>query len=200
MDTNTRYEAMYTFDCSLRKNIFACVSLLLYSGCAPTSAEYQYGFALSEIVFSFFDDSEGIHPSRSALSNPDNPFSKAMPSKWDIESAGYPAASFYSWATTLAFEPTGEHQFYAAQALHNIYDRDLCVREECYFVHKMTIDAYKTQLDFFSYSVSYTADGIPFPIDVLAYDAIIALGGSVDNWIKILDEEGNEILIPKEEP
>ena len=183
----------------MQKNFFLGCSLLVCTGCAPTTAEYQYGFALSDVEFSYFDDTEGVYPSNSTLSNPKNPFSETMPSKWDIESAGYPAASFYSWATILAFEPTGEHQFYAAQSLHNIYDQNICMREECYFVHKMAISAYTTQLDFFSYSVSYTADGIPFPIDILAYDAIISLGGSVENWTKILDEEGTEILIPKEE-
>ena len=169
-------------------------------GCASEPAEYQYGFSLSDIEFSYFDSSEGIHPSQVTFDNPNNPFTHGPPAKWDIESAGYPQASFYSWATTLAFEPTGEHQFYTALALHNIYEQDLCTREECYFVHAMAIEAYKTQLNSFPFSVSYTADGIPFPIDTLAYDAIISLGGTVENWIKTTNADGDEILIPKEAP
>lgn len=168
-------------------------------GCA-SPAEYQYGFSLSEIEFVYFDLSEGIHPSQATFNNPNNPFLYGPPAKWDIESAGYPQASFYSWATTLAFEPTGEHQFYAAKALQSIYEQNLCTREECYFVHAMAIDAYRTQLNSFPFSVSYTADGIPFPIDVMAYDAIVSLGGTVDNWLKTTDETGDDILIPKEAP
>ena len=64
----------------------------------------------------------------------------------------------------------------------------------------MAIKAYQAQLNAFPFSVSYTADGIPFPIDVLAYDAIISLGGTVDNWIKTTNADGDEILIPKEAP
>ena len=169
-------------------------------GCSPTTAQYQYGLSLSDIEFSFFDETEGIHPSNSTLVNPNNPFAFAQPEKWEIESVGYPAASFYSWATTLSFEPTGEHQFYVAQSLRNIYEQDLCKREECYYTHKMAIEAYQSQLNNFPYSVSYTADGVPFPIDVLAYDAILELGGNVEQWQKVLDLEGDEILVPKDTP
>lgn len=174
--------------------------VFMVCACASAPAEYQYGFSLSDVSFSYFDRTEGVHPSQVTFFNTNNPFIYGVPAKWEIESAGYPQASFYSWAMTLALEPTGEHQFYTAQALHNIYEQDLCARSECYFVHQMALDAYQTQLDAFPYSVSYTSDGIPFPIDTIAYDAILALGGTVNNWIKITDTNGDEILIPKELP
>ena len=190
-----RYEAMYILGIDVRISL-----LFVLTGCAPTAATYEYGIPLSEVTFVFFDESEGIYPSDVTLRNPHNPFSYSMTSKWEIESAGYPEASFYSWATNLAMEPTGEHQFYVAQSLHNIFAQSFCDREECHMVYKMTLKAYQAQLDAFPYSVSYTADGIPFGIDVLAYDAIVSLGGAVENWQKTLDEDGNEILIPKDTP
>ena len=201
MGMNMKYKAISILDYNM--NTFHMMSGLILSlsvGCAQSPAEYQYGFSLSDIEFSYFDSTEGVYPSQTTFSNPINPFTHGAPSKWDIESAGYPQASFYSWATTLALEPTGEHQFYTANALHNIYEQDLCKREECYFVHAMTLAAYKAQLNSFPYSVSYTADGLPFPIDTIAYDSILSLGGTVDNWTKTTDSEGNEILIPKETP
>ena len=196
-----KYKVISILDYKMNVHSFVTAFLMfICTGCASSPAEYQYGFSLADIEFSYFDGTEGIHPSQSTFSNPNNPFTHGAPSKWEIESAGYPQASFYSWAATLAFEPTGEHQFYTANALQNIYEQDLCIREECYFVHTMTIHAYQAQLNSFPYSVSYTADGIPFPIDVLAYDAIISLGGSVEHWIKTTDVDGNELLIPKETP
>ena len=195
-----KFKAISILDSNMCFRAMTFTTTLTMFGCASDPAEYHYGFSLSEIEFSFFDISEGIHPSQATFSNPNNPFTHGPPSKWEIESAGYPQASFYSWATTLAFEPTGEHQFYTALALQNIYEQALCKREECYFVHAMALDAYQAQLNEFPFSVSYTADGIPFPIDTIAYDAILSLGGSVDNWIKTTNADGDEILIPKEAP
>ncbi|MEC7987663.1 MAG: hypothetical protein VX278_21020 [Myxococcota bacterium] len=176
--------------------------ILAYSlvGCAPEAAQYEYGIALSDVEFTLFDTTEGIHPSVVTLQNPHNPFSQSMPSKWDIESAGYPIASFYAWAVTLAMEATGEHQFYAASSLHRIYSQELCTREESYYVRRMALEAYQTQLDSFPYAVSYSESGAPFPIDTLAYDAIVSLGGDVQNWTKISNQEGEDILVPVESP
>ena len=184
---------------TLATNMRVCMLAPLLA-CAPTAATYEYGLPLSDVSFVFFDSQEGIHPSDVTLRNPNNPFSYAMPAKWEIESAGYPQASFYGWATTLTMEPTGEHQFYTALSLQRIFEQSFCLREECYMVRKMALEAYQTQLDSFPYSVSYTADGVPFPIDILAYEAILSLGGVVKNWQLSQDAEGNEILIPKDTP
>ena len=126
MDLNMKFKAICILDCNMCFRIFSLSAFLTVIGCASEPAQYQYGFSLSEIEFSYFRQQRRDSPFPDDLSNPNNPFIHGPPAKWDIESAGYPQASFYSWATTLAFEPTGEHQFYTALALHNIYEQELC--------------------------------------------------------------------------
>ena len=176
------------------------MSLLVFSlllpACEHDSASYQYGEPLFDVTFRFYAEDEGIHPSTIVLDNPANPFSVREPAlKWDIEEGSNPSARFYSWATQLAVESTGEHQFYTANALRDLHYLQIVPREERYALWQLTIDAYQSVLDNFPKSVSYTADQIAFPLAPLAYDEIIALGGEVQGgWIKTTGSNGQEIF------
>ena len=170
-------------------------------GCIEQPAEYQYGVPLQDITFHVYHLEEGIYPSQVVLDNPNNPFERTEGEiKWDIESHANPAARFYSWATNLAFEATGEHQFYTAEALSALYRLEEVPRAEMYYVWQMAIDAYQSILDNFPQSVSYTEAQVSFPLAPLAYDGILNLGGEVQGgWTTITDADGTTILIQQQD-
>ena len=64
----------------------------------------------------------------------------------------------------------------------------------------MTVRAYQSVLDNFPDSVSYLADGVTsFPLNIIAYDALIELGETpTGGWAVILDEDGKRVLIQVE--
>lgn len=165
----------------------------------PEPAAYEYGINLDDVSLKLYSKDMGIHPSVSVLDAPENPFSNAplWDEKWVIEESGFPAVRFYGWATQLAVEPFGENQFYTAKALDDCYQVGCVQNDQLYFVWQLAVDAYQAQLDYFPNDVSYLADGeTSFPLSPLSYSAIEALGGTVDGWILIEDEEGNAAVLP----
>jgi len=79
----------------------------------------------------------------------------------------------------LAFEQTGEHQYYTAAALHSMYLRQESNPEDIYAVRDLAIAGYQAQLDYFPSGVSYLADGVTsFPLAPLSCQGIIDLGGT----------------------
>jgi hypothetical protein len=108
---------------------------------------------------------------------------QTIETKWTLESnkdqPGHTVACFYVWATELAFDPRGEHQYYTAAALHDMYLRDESRPEDIYAVRDLAIDGYQALLDHFAGSVSYLADGkTTFDLDPLACQGIVDLGGT----------------------
>ena len=176
--------------------------ILVYSllGCQPPEpAEFVYGFDMSTLEINLLSPHMGVHPSTVVLDDPNNPFTgrPLLEDKWTIEDTGYPAVRFYGWATQLAVEPIGENQFYTAKALDDCYRLNCVPSDQLYYVWQLAIDAYQAQLDHFPGSVGYLADGVTsFPFAPLAYSAIEALGGTVDGWIMVEDEEGNIAVLP----
>ena len=170
-------------------------------GCIEQPAEYQYGVPIDDISFHVYHLEEGIYPSTVVLNNPNNPFERAeMELKWEIENHGVPDAKFYSWATNLAYQPNGEHQFYTAQALDLLYRTESVDREEMYALWQMAVDAYQAVLDHFPESVSYTEQQVSFPLAPLAYEGIQSLGGEVlGGWVTITDADGSTILIQQQD-
>ena len=167
--------------------------------CSPVEkGEYDYGIPHPLLEFVLYDPQEGVHPNQSTLSNPNNPFASRAFNKWDIENTGYMPARFYGWATTLVSEPIGENQFYTAVALEALY-RSGTYRDEQYHLWLMSTAAYQSVLDNFPDSLSYTSSLQPFALAPLAYDAIIGLGGTVEGWAKVVDDNGDTQLIPTTE-
>jgi hypothetical protein len=64
----------------------------------------------------------------------------------------------------------------------------------------MTVRAYQSVLDNFPDAVSYLADGVTFfPLNILAYDAIVELGETpTGGWVVVTSEEGDRVLIKNE--
>ena len=175
---------------------------LVYSllGCTtPEPAEFVYGFDMSALELNLMSPRMGIYPSTVVLEDPNNPFADGplWLDKWTVEETGYPAVRFYGWATQLAVEPIGENQFYTAKALDDCYRLSCVPSDQLYYVWQLAIDAYQAQLDHFPDSLGYLADGVTsFPFSPLSYMAIEALGGAVDGWIMVEDEDGNVAVLP----
>jgi hypothetical protein len=174
--------------------------LLALTGCAEIEpAEYDYGLDLDNLTYNLFTLSTGVYPSADVLDDPNNPFTRGVgrQTKWDIQSADLPIASYYAWATWLTGEPTGEAQFYTALNLHAIYDRRLADPDDLYYVRLIALDAYQTVLDEFPDAVTYDATGtIAYDLAPSAYAGIQALGGVVEgDWVLITNADGSTVLI-----
>ena len=102
----------------------------------------------------------GIYPETCVLDDPDNPFLLSdinEESKWDLNNSmpatlDYAKARFYLWATALARVPTGENQYYAANALHELYTYSSGSSANA---QDQAIRAYRSVLDNFYDSITY---------------------------------------------
>ncbi len=79
----------------------------------------------TDYILDLYSANEGIHPDTSILDDPANPYAKAnlnMENVWDLNDASpSPKAKFYLWASILANIPVGEHQYFTAKSLHELY-------------------------------------------------------------------------------
>jgi len=176
------------------------LALLLSASACGDDSEFRFGKNISGLKFEFFNESEGIHPSKVVLENPRNPFRNVIigqDTKWEILAGGGNAGAFYAWASILAREPTGEHQYYTATKLRDIYDaREVegAVRET---VRQMAIAGFQTVLDDFPDSVTFDATGTQtFRLATPALLGILDLNGDVKgDWVLVLDQNGNPIAV-----
>lgn len=165
-------------------------------------AEYVYGERFEGRLFQVYDGREGIYPSQSVLEDPLNPFRNAPPfgdEKWDIESSNAgPVLKFYSWASVLATQPTGENQFYTAASLAQIYEQGLAPDEELTDVRDMAVAAYQSMLDNFPDAVTFDATGqFAYPLATPAYQAMVELGGPIDGgWVLVETSSGPTAVQP----
>lgn len=172
------------------KPIFAACIFLMMSvflgvcGCdTPDVASYLYGHNLTVVEFVPSDENMGIHPNVSVLTDPENPFKDAFPgpeTRWEINDHANHAAGFYSWATLLALQPTGENQFYVASKLRAIFEEAETLPEAMPYVREMALRAYTAVLEHFPASVTYDTTGtIPYALAPLALQALTELGGAI---------------------
>ena len=171
-------------------------ALLVAAGCSEPGP-FRYGSPLGEEPLRVFDESAGIHPSKAVLDDPGNPFARASSgpeTKWAIESTGHAVAAYYSWATWLASEPTGEHQYYVAVNLGRIWSRGLARQEDLPLVREMALAAYQSVLDHFPDAASWDATGtFSFELVTAAYQGLLDLGGTpAGGWVLVQDPNGNE--------
>lgn len=170
-------------------------ALLAASGCSEPGP-FVYGNPLSDAPLAVYDESAGIHPSKAVLDDPNNPFARASSgagTKWDIQSTGNHVAAYYSWATWLAREPTGEHQYYVALNLGKIWSQGLARQQDLPLVRGMALAAFQSVLDHFPDAVSWDATGtFSFELVTAAYLGILDLGGTpAGGWLLVQDPAGN---------
>lgn len=172
---------------------FVMASLLV--GCID-AGEPLYGESLTDEPFEVWDPTVGIHPSEAVLNDPNNPFalsSSGRDTRFDIEAADENnVAAFYSWASWLAREPTGESQFYAAANLAEIWRAGNASQEDLPIVREMAINGYQTVLDDFPDAATFDATGtIRFELLTPSYQGIVELDGTPEGgWVIVNDAEG----------
>ncbi len=141
------------------KAFFLSLSLLLLASCggggsngspAPTQLDLPTG---TDLTLSCLE--VGIADNTCVLDDPDNPFRFSVvndETKWDlVKSVGTEQkALFYLWATALAQQQKGENQYYAALALHALYDNGGSINAK-----NQAIKAYRSVLDNYFGDVTY---------------------------------------------
>ncbi len=172
-------------------------SVVVLGGGCSTDATFYYEDSLADLTLSFSDPDEGIHPSKAALSDPNNPFADANvggETKWQIQSGAGAIAAFYSWATILAHQPGGEAQFYVGKNLQTAFLSGDARVEDPAATQAQAIRAFQMVLDQFPDSVTYDATGtIAYDLATPAYQGIVALGGTVQGgWILVTKEDGQK--------
>jgi len=187
-----------------------CLSLgllVLVAACGD-APEYRVGLDLNEIQFEFFDETEGVFPSRAVLRNPNNPFAEYSigstvtrpglpPTKFAILDGASNAGAFYAWATALVGEPTGENQFFTALKLRDLLEADEVPVEERELVRQQAIDGFQSVLDSFPDSVLFDVTGTQsFRLATPAYQEIVGLNGTPQgDWVLVQDENGNPVAV-----
>jgi len=174
--------------------------LLSAAACGSDDSDFLFGENISGLKFEFFREDEGIHPSKVVLENPRNPFRHRVISdemKFAILDNGGNAGAFYAWATLLARVPTGEHQYYTATKLRDIYDAREVEGEDREKVRQMAIAGFQTVLDEFPDSVTFDATATQaFRLATPSLLGILDLNGDVEgDWVLVPDENGNPVAV-----
>lgn len=183
------------------------IGLATIVGCLAACIEaptHHYG-AFPPEAFVVHSENVGVYPYDDVLVDPNNPVARSpigdcpdvplgetprqpcTETKWQVESQtdsiGSPILSFYIWATWLVREPTGEHQFYAAENLRKIYENGLAAQGDLSKVRLMAVAGYQSLLDNFLDSVSYDDTGqYAYPLAPLAFDAMQALDATPSGY------------------
>ncbi|HCV22424.1 MAG TPA: hypothetical protein DGN59_03115 [Candidatus Latescibacteria bacterium] len=172
------------------------LALLAIGGCSDRG-DFVYGSPLSDEPLRVFDETAGIHPSKAVLEDPNNPFARASSgaqTKWDLQGTGNHVTAYYSWATWLAHQPTGEHQYYVGVSLRDIWANGEARQADLSRVHDMAIAAFQSVLDNFPDAKSFDSTGtFSFELVTASYRGILDLGGTPSgNWLLVTDPNGNE--------
>lgn len=116
------------------------------------------------------------------LDDPENPFALVATPEFNVNNPGartkfdlangIPAgpsgakARFYLWATALARSPSGENQWYTAQALHELFDAnsDELIRNQALKAYRSVLDNFYGSVTFFEFNAvtlnELTADNL----------------------------------------
>lgn len=173
---------------------------LLLAGCEDLpDPVYLYGESLADLEFIVLDPDQGVYPNTSITTHPENPFRRgiSLEAKFAAQEQG-PVPAFYGWAQALAQEPTGEHQYFAAAAAHDIYRFGLADDGDMVYARDIAVRGYQRCLDEFPDSTAtYDATGNA-RYDLLdeALQGLIDLGGEVPvGWSLVEQSDGSVIAI-----
>ncbi len=177
-----------------RSRLLLAGVVLMVTACEIDPAEFRDGVPLSTIRFELTSNNVGVHPFDDVLADPNNPFVKAgvgAETKFDILGSSSTAGAFYAWATLLAVQPNGEHQYYTA----NLMEALAATRtgEERYQLEQIAIRGYQAVLDYFPRDVSFTDETLlaKFRVATPSYFGILRLGGQVQgDWVVVTDPNG----------
>ena len=152
----------------------------LLMGCAPEPGAWRLGDDLTDLRFDPWTEDVGVYPDVSILDDPNNPFVGSLDPnsdlKWQLQDSGCDRA-VYSWATALAIQPTGEHQFYTAACMQALYEGGRVDDDDLFLVYTLAVRGYEQVLESFPDSVTYDATGtIAYDLAPIAEAALQSIG------------------------
>jgi hypothetical protein len=176
--------------------VFVALALV---GCAADGTPWSGEALPAEFVL--HSPNEGVHPDRSVLEDPANPFADGDltdATLWQLQSSGGAVAAFYAWATRNARGANGERQYYAALDLRTIYERGLAAEADLPAIKDVTIAAFTAVLTYFPDAVTYDKTGtIAYELATPSLQAIIDLGGSVSGWVLVMTPDGKTVAVKR---
>jgi hypothetical protein len=179
--------------------IRSALLLLPLAACATDGVPWSGESLPSALVL--HAPNEGVHPDRSVLDDPANPFSDGEltdATVWQLQSNGGAVAAFYAWATRNARGASGERQYYAALDLKTIFERGLAADADLPAVRGVAIGGFQAVLSYFPDAVTYDATGtIAYELATPSVLAILDLGGTVDGWILVMTPDGRTVAVPR---
>lgn len=184
------------------KRLFTLIVLAsaLLAACAADGAPWV-GEGLPAAPLVLVSPTEGVHPDRSVLDDPANPFVDGELTNatiWQLQSNGGAVAAFYAWATANARGATGERQYYAALDLKTIHERGLTADADLLLVRDVAIGGFQAVLSYFPKAVTWDASGtIAYELATPSVLAILELGGTVDGWVLVTTPDGRTVAVPR---
>jgi hypothetical protein len=174
------------------------VLALAAAGCAADGDPWEGETLPTELTL--FSPNQGVHPDRSVLDDPANPFvagALADETVWQLQSNGGNVAAFYAWATANARGASGERQYYTALDLKAIYQLDQAAEDDREAVRDLAIRGFQAVLDYFPEAVTYDATGtIAYELATPSVQAILDLGGEVTGgWVLVMTDSGALIAV-----
>jgi hypothetical protein len=185
------------------KRFVPVVLLLLASlaaACATDGAPWS-GEVLPAEPLVLQSPNEGVHPDRSVLDDPANPFADGELTDatiWQLQANGGAVAAFYAWATQNARGATGERQYYTSLDLKTVFDRGLAAEQDLPLVKDVAIRGFQAVLAYFPDAVTYDASGtIAYELATPSVMAILELGGTADGWVLVMTPDGRTVAVPR---
>lgn len=129
----------------------------------------------TDVVLDLACANVGINNEQCVLLDPENPYVNIKVSEFDVNNPNaitkfdlneqIPAgetgakARFYLWATALARSPSGENQWYVAQALHELWDAndDEIIRVQALRAYQSVLDNFFGSVTFFTFGGATTS-------------------------------------------
>lgn len=202
---------MCTSRCNKRNRVHGATSTAWVAGlalasvaCDIESPAFRDGIQLSTLTFELHSENVGVHPFDDVLADPNNPFRRVgvgTDAKFEILGSSSTPGAFYAWASLLATQPTGEHQFYTAQLMEALAGTR--TGEERYQFERIAVRGYQAVLDFFPGDISFTDETLleSFRVATPAYFGILRLGGQVEgDWVVVVDANGIEEVVEGSSP
>jgi len=199
--------------------LMASTLVLLLTGCGGVDSgdgEVVSNVALpTDSALTLHCPNAGIGAEPCILDDPDNPYAitpvlagdpeeeedengDRPPLKWRLASeAGSAKARFYLWATVQAMEPTGEHQYFTARALHELYGESgsELTRDHALKAYRSVLDNYFYSATFFSASDFNlgSTDIFSVPVRNLVGESVVFGAEFNDVDVHLFDDAGDEV-------
>ena len=191
--------------------LLVCSLVFALAACAKDSDDGDVVDSVTlptDIAFDLFCEDVGLFTETCVLDDPDNPYARTNVNngnKFDLSTAAPSGkARVYLWATAQARSPSGENQFYAAQAFHELFTETVTaappgsaqIRDQAIRAYRSLLDNYFDSSTFFP--ASFVPDpGIFFPVP-LAPETAFALALSGPNAPLFFADPGSNEFAARE--